>query len=96
MKKPKNSKLYIWIILIVCILYFILSYIAFIRSEVIVVNETTHFWRSLSNLLTFPMVYILNSLGISGSEIAAILIVNGLLWGVAVALLVYIASRIRT
>ena len=95
MKKLNINKLYLWIIFIVCILYFVLSYITFMRSEVVKINETTHIWRSLSELLAFPMVPLLNSFGISGSEIAAIMIVNGLFWGSVVAFFAYLISRVR-
>jgi hypothetical protein len=94
MKNVKFKKLYIWIIFIVCISYLILNYVAFMRSAVITANETTHVWRSLSNLFAFPMVQILDALGVGGSEIAAILIVNGLIWGAVVAFFVFLMSHL--
>ena len=94
MKNFKFNKLYIWIISIVCISYLILSYVAFMRSAVIAANETTHAWRSLSNLLAFPMVQILDALGVGGSEIAAIRIINGLIWGAVVAFFVFLMSHL--
>ncbi len=94
--KNFKFKLYIRIFSIVSISHLILSYIAFIRSAVITANETTHAWRSLSNLLAFPMVQLLDSIGVSGSEIAAILIVNSLIWGAVVAFFVFLMSHLRS
>jgi hypothetical protein len=94
MKNFKLSKVYIRIVFIVCIAYLILSYVAFMRSAVITANETTHLWRSLSDLLAFPMVQILDALGVGGSEIIAILLVNGFIWGVVVALVIYFTLRL--
>lgn len=80
-------KSFIVISLVVAVVHFCLSWIAFTKSELIHPNEATEYWKVATRVLAFPLVY---GGGVTGSVdlFPVLMIANSILWGVVVSLIV--------
>ena len=66
------------------VVHFVLSWICFTRSEVIRPNAATPLWRSATEILAFPLLY-LQKLNPGFDAFALMMILNSALWGLVIA-----------
>jgi hypothetical protein len=65
---------------ILAVIHFVLSWICFTRSEVIRPDPSTPAWRTATEILAFPLVWI-QSLDLWFDAFPLLMFLNSLLWG---------------
>jgi hypothetical protein len=88
-----RNRAFIALFVVVAVVHFCLSWVAFMKSELIKPNEATHVWRMASEVLAFPLVYLANS-ATAIDLFPVLMIANSLLWGGFVALVVRQLARL--
>jgi len=66
------------------VLHFVTSWICFTRSEVIRPDASTPLWRSATEIVAFPLLY-LQKLNPGFDAFPLLMILNSVLWGVVLA-----------
>lgn len=84
----------LWLIcMVIALAHFVASWIAFTRSELIRPTEATALWRSVSEILAFPLMYLSDITSVI-DLFPILMIANSLLWGGVAYLLAIAALRI--
>jgi hypothetical protein len=80
---------------IIAVAHFCLSWVSFMKSELIRPNDATESWKMVTRILAFPLIYLSN-VGSTVDLFPVLMIANSLLWGLTIVMVVkWCIHRVR-
>jgi hypothetical protein len=77
-------KRFLLIFSVLGVVHFVVSWISFTKSEVIRSDASTPAWRTATEIMAFPLVWI-QSLDVGFDAFPLLMILNSVLWGAVLA-----------